>query len=410
MSHTDRSPSMSAYAGQAMPDSRLASMFAPRSTTAPISATSIGMLGAYTSDRDGVTTFSAHLRQAMLLDRPNTSITVVTAGETMDVNPPEVVHQLNSTSAGSRPAAAVLSQNDAVLVHYQDGVYGGTEGDQILDVLQWITVPVVVIIHDLHPQPSARRRFIIEMLTTSADAVVTMSETGRRILLDEYRVEPRKLIKIQHGAEFSFVRPDQSIRPRHRPRILTWGLLGPDCGVELGLRAVAQLRAVDPPVHYCVAGPLDPALDRSQANAYRASLLTLADELGIADTVEWQIGPLHAERLSDLAQRADVILLPQSPADRTASAILADAITAARPIVANGFPYATEILPDTGGGIVATEPATIADALTRIITNQRLSTNMADRNAALAPALDWTTAAGQYRQLVNVLLRRPADR
>ena len=132
---------------------------------------------------------------------------------------------------------------------------------------------------------------------------------------------------------------------------------------------------MDPPVRYCVAG-LDPALDRSQAKAYRASLLTLANELGIADKVEWQIGPLHAERLSDLAQRADLIRLLQSPADRTASAILDDAITAARPIVANGSPYATEILPDTGGGIVATEPATIADGLIRIVTNQRLCTNM----------------------------------
>ncbi|NUT33282.1 MAG: glycosyltransferase [Hamadaea sp.] len=409
MARANRSPSMSAYAGPAMPDSRLASMFAPRSTKPPVSATSIGMVGAYTSDRDGLTTFAATLRRALLVDRPNTTIAVVAAGTAMGASPPEVVHELGPTMDGSREAAAILNRNDAVIVHYQGGVYGGTEGDQILDVLQWITVPVVVIVHDLHRQPTARQRFIIEILTSSADAVVTMSETGRRILLDEFRVEPRKLMKIQHGAQLATTAsPEQDARPRRRPRVLTWGLLGPDCGIERGLRAVAQARGLSPALHYHVAGPLDPALDSSQASSYRAGLLKLADELGIADSVAWEVGPLDAERLGELARNADIVLLPQQPGDRTASAILADAIAAARPVVAADFPYAIEILTENGGGIVAAEPDEMAEALTRVVTDQRLSTRMADRNAALAPALDWTVAAGQYRQLINVLVRRPA--
>jgi polysaccharide biosynthesis protein PslF len=409
VARTDRSPSTPAYAGPAMPDRRLASMFAPRSTKPPNSATRIGMLGAYTSDREGLTTFAAALRQTMLIDRPNTTIAVVAAGIATPAQPPEVVHQLDAAAAGSRPAAAILNQNDAVILHYQDGVYGGTDGDQVLDILEWITVPVVAIIHDLHHRPTAHQRLIVEKLTSSADAVVTLTETGRRTLLDEYRVEPRKLMKIQHGAQLPAAQPPEPSM-RRRLRILTWGMLGPDCGVKLGLHAVAQVRGLTLPVHYCVTGPLDPVLDGLEARSYRAGLLDLADELGIVDCVELEIGPLDAEQLGTLTRQADVILLPQRPADRTASAVLADAITAARPIIAADFPYATEILTESGGGIVARDPNEIAKALTRIATDPQLSAHMADRNAALAPALNWKLTAGQYRQLINVLVRRPSKR
>lgn len=405
----NRSPSTSAYAGPAMPDRRLSSMFAPRSTKPPVSATSIGMLGAYVPDDDGLTTFAAELRQAMLHDRPEIVISVVSAG--VAAYAPEVVHGLDPAPAGSRPAAAILNQNDAVILHLQTGVYGGTEGDQVLEILEWLTVPVVVVIHDVRSQPTARQRFIVEVLTSSADAVVTLSETGRRILLDEYRVEPRKLMKIHHGSRLPAMAPlEKDTRPRRRPRILSWGVLGPGRGVESGLRAVAHARRLGPAQpFYSVAGPLDATLDGPQQQAFRSSLRVLADELGLTDSVEFEVGPLDNERLGALIERADIILLPQAPDDPTASSILADAITAARPIVAAGFPYATEILAENRGGIVADDPAELGDALTRVIRDPELSNAMARRNEALAPALSWPVAAGQYRQLINVLLRRPAN-
>jgi polysaccharide biosynthesis protein PslF len=404
-----RSPST--YTEPGMPDRRLAGMFAPRSTKPPVSARSIGMLGAYTPEHGGLTSFAAELRLSMLSDRPETSITVVSADGAEAGVPPEVVLRLGPAAEGSRAAAAVLNQNDVVIVHHQAGVYGGTEGDQVLEVLERLTVPVVAVIHDIWPEPTARQRFILEVLASVADAVVALSETSRRILLDEYHIEPRKLTKIQHSAGLpGAALPPPDVMPQDHPQILTWGVLGPDRGVELALRAIALIQHLSPAVHYHVAGPLDPGLHSSQAHSYQADLLNLAEELGIAESVEFELGPLDADRLGALTQQAHVILLPQGHADRTASAVLANAITAGRPIVAADFPYATQILPESGGGIVARGPREIADALARIITEPQVSATMAQRNTALAPALNSSVTAGQYRQLINALLRRSTNR
>lgn len=395
-----------AYQGPASPDRRLASLFAPRTTTTSAAVvTRVCMIGGYRPDEPGVSTYTAMLRASLCAGSADLTVDVLRTGDDSDPDDrPEVVHRVSAAADAARAAAVVMNGYDAAIIHFDRAAYAGDEGGQVLDVLQWVTVPVIVVLHDLRLTPNPQQRFIVEMLTSSADAVVALTETGRRVLLDDYRVEPRKLMVIRHGTAPA-ARP---LAPAARPMILTWGRLGPKAGVELGVAALAQLNTVRP--RYVVAGPLDPALSSADAAAYRLGLADVARRLGVADRVELTIGQLAAEPLRALVESADVILLPREHDDQAASAVLAESIAARRPVVATAFPHALEMLGDGRAGRVVphADPSALAEALGRILAQPQLRDAMVAHNTQTALDTAWPQIAGQYSQLIGAMLRRPS--
>src|SRR5262249_49938319 len=161
--------------------------------------------------------------------------------------------------------------------------------------------------------------FITEMLTSSADAVVALTETGRRALLDAYQVEPRKLMVIRHGRlPLADAAPTDAATTA--PTVLTWGRLDAATGLSLGIDALAQMRNSRRAPRYAVAGPVEPA--------YREGLVRNAEAHGVADRLVFAAGYVPAHHLAALVGAADLVLLPYVENDRTASAVLAEAVGA----------------------------------------------------------------------------------
>lgn len=389
------------YTGPATPDRRLASMFAPRSAKAPATVTRICLLGSYDASGPGLPAFMTALRDALLADRPDVTVDIVRSGhDGEDDGRPEVVCSIGSTAQDSRSAALLMNRYDAVVIHYEAGAYADEEGGQVLDILEWITVPVVCVMHEIHLAPTPRQRFITEKLTTSADAVVVLTETGRRALLDAYQVEPRKLMVIRHGRLPEAGEPPSDAAPT-APTILTWGRLHAAKGISVGIDALAQMSTSSPAPRYVVAGPVE--------NAYQESLARHAETLGVADRFEFAAGYIPVHHLATLVGAADLVLLPYADNDRTASSVLAEAVGAGKPVVSTPFPHARELLGDSRSGLLTpyADPQAMATAVTRILNDPELRTGMALHNATAAGAQTWADAASQYRQLINALFRRP---
>lgn len=404
MAPVKRPARASAYSGPATPDRRLASMFAPRSKNAPATVNRICLLGGYDAAEPGLSTFVSAMRDALLADRPGMVVDIVRVGAEASATPgggPEVVHRVGPDQADSRLAAQVMNSYDAAVIHYESAAYAHEEGGQVLEILEWITIPVVCVMHEVRLHASDRQRHIVDTLTSSADAVVVLSETGRQTLLDDYRVEPRKLMVIRHGGLPS-AGESRSTSPVSGPTILTWGRLGPAKGIDLGIAALARLRGLQPAPRYVVAGPIDPA--------YRQNLLEQAESLGVADRVEIAAGYLDRPTLSALVDSADVVLLPYAEADATSSAVLAEAVGAKKPVVSTPFPHAVELLKDDRRGILVPygDAAAMAAAIDRILTDPELRDTLAAPDATTPGTHTWALAASQYRQLINALFRRPS--
>ncbi|MFF5173314.1 glycosyltransferase [Micromonospora sp. NPDC000089] len=364
---------------------------------------SYGFLSTHPPTRCGLATFNSALAANLTADgTPGGIVRVTDRGDDLHAGP-EVVHTWSTrTQAGWRDAATALNAFDVAVVQHEYGIYPGTDGEDVLPLLRRLTVPSIVVLHTVLRRPTARQKSLLEQIVTAAGAVVTMTDTARDRLLVGYAVRPEKVSVIPHGAvEHVRVPADR----RTRPHLLTWGLLGPGKGIEWSLRALARLQDLEPTPTYTVAGRTHPKVIEHQGEAYRSGLHRLGAQLGVAHAVDYQDGYLDQQTLGRLIRSADVVVLPYDSREQVTSGVLIEAVAAGVPVVATAFPHAVELL--TGGpGLVVPhqDPAALAAAIRRILTEPGLAARLAGRVRPLAADLRWPAVAARYGALAGRLV------
>lgn len=382
-----------------------------------------GFLSTYPPTQCGLATFTAALHDHLtggaperttgvvrLLDQPSPpGPTWAASGEAGNTMPGtraagiEVVGSLVAgTRTGPRAAARLLNGYDVAIVQHEYGVYGGPDGDEVIEVIDNLHVPVIVVLHTVLTHPTSHQRYVLEAVVAAADAVVVMTTTARTRLLAGYRVDERRVTVIPHGAAAGRGAPPAI---GHRPTVLTWGLIGPGKGIEWGIAAMAELTDLDPAPRYIVAGQTHPKVLARSGEAYRDGLVAQTRGLGLADSVVFDDRYLDTESLAELVRRADVVLLPYDSREQVTSGVLIEAVAALRPIVATRFPHALELLGAGAGLLVEHRDATaIAAAVRSIITDRTVTSGMVRAAANRAPELLWPAVADRYRQLAGGLL------
>lgn len=363
---------------------------------------SYGVLSTYPPTQCGLASFSHALVDS--LSSHNDSVGVVSVVDTPEGSPQrEVRHQwVRGEAGGSAAAAAALNNCDVAIIQHEYGIYGGRDGADVLAVSRALRVPTVVVLHTVLVTPSSRQRAILEELARACVTVVTMTQTARQRLIDHYSVDPDSIRVIPHGAVDN--RPRRSEIPRQSrpadPVILTWGLLGVGKGIEWAIEAMAGLRDLRPTPRYRVVGQTHPRVIERHGESYRESLLLRARQLHVDHLVGFDARYLGRAELSQIVQQADVVLLPYDSPEQVTSGVLIEAVTAGKPVVSTGFPHARELLASGAGLVVERQdPAAMARALRRVLTEPGLAAGMAAEAGRIAPELLWPAVAEQYRQL-----------
>ncbi len=384
-------------------------------------ARTYGFLSTYPPTQCGLATFSSALLRHLTALAPGSwgGVVRVLDGRVLDgrvdgptrSTGPEVVHHLmNGVPGAVDDAAEALNRFDVAVVQHEYGIYGGRDGADVVDVLDGLRVPIILVLHTVLAFPTRGQRRVLNDVVDRADVVVTMSETAAHRLLDDYTVEqPDKVVVIPHGALTG--RPSAPARRAgRRPVILTWGLLGRGKGIEWGIEALAGLRDLTPTPLYLVAGQTHPRVLAHEGEAYRDSLRCTAAAFGVADLMEFDSTYRDVGALMDLINQADVVLLPYDSSEQVTSGVLIEALAALRPVVATEFPHASELLAGGTGLLVAhRDPAAITRALRRVLTEPGLAAHMTRKAARLAPTLRWPAVAARYRELAESLVAARAQ-
>jgi glycosyltransferase involved in cell wall biosynthesis len=314
---------------------------------------------------------------------------------------PGVVHTWPASGRqGWRAAAAALNNYDVAVVQHEYGIYPGRDGGDVLSLLHALTVPSIVVLHTVLTTPTVRQKMLLEQIAAAAGAVVTMTETARERLLRGYRVSSEKVNVIPHGAARHV---GATSKGRHRPRLLTWGLLGPGKGIEWAVRALAELQDLDPSPVYTIAGRTHPKVLEHLGDGYRAGLHRLSERLGLSAVVEFD--PVYRDELSlsRLISSADVVVLPYDSREQVTSGVLIEAVAAGIPVVSTTFPHAVELLTRGPGLLVPhRDPVALAAAVRRVLTEPGLAAALIRRNPT-ATVL-WPGVAARYATLARRLL------
>ena len=365
--------------------------------------TSYALLSTYPPTQCGLATFTSALLAH--LPEPGDRVVVVRVLDEPAPRPsPEVVQNLVAGSAASAAAAAdALNSFDVVIVQHEYGIYGGPDGQDVVALLEALYVPCIVVLHTVLAHPTPRQRAILDRVIGAASAVVTMTQTARSRLLDIYGTRPERVFVIPHGAADNRVAAS-SPPAASRPRILTWGLLGPGKGIEHAIDAMAILADRGLSARYQVAGQTHPRVLDREGEAYRRALEARARTRRVADRVHFDGRFLPADALARLIHAADVVLLPYDSLEQVTSGVLIEAVTAGKPVVSTGFPHAVELLGGGAGLLVdRQDPAGIALALQRVLIEPGLAKRMSRHSAELAPQLLWSAVASSYRDLAAAL-------
>ena len=359
---------------------------------------SFGILSTYPPTPCGLATFTAALANGLTANGADVSVVRISDGPP-SMSTPVIGELVNGSPASVAACAELLNRSDVAVIQHEYGIYGGVDGDEVVDIIEGLRVPSIVIAHTILKDPTSHQRSVLEAVAALADQVVVMSEAAAQRLCRDFDVDRRKVKTVPHGAT---IPTNTTVMRGGRPTLLTWGLLGPGKGIERVIEAMGSLNDLPGRPRYLVAGRTHPKVLAADGEAYRDARTEQARRSGVADSVCFDAGYRSVSTLTALVQSAAVVVLPYDSTDQVTSGVLVDAIASGRPVVATAFPHAVELL-NSGAGIVVghDDPDALASALRRVLTQPRLAGAMAAEARRLAPEMAWPVVAGAYLKLAH---------
>ena len=368
----------------------------------------IGLVSTYPPKICGLATFAAALEADLVLAGHRVDVVRIDdGGDPASIERPVAAELVNGKPASIRRAAGVLSRCDVAVIQHEYGIYGGADGEEVVDLMKAIDVPIIVVLHTVPLRPTPHQRSLLATIARMADRVVVMTRTAHDRLVASYPIDRSKLVTIPHGAANATAAQRAAVADvAERPQLLTWGLLGPGKGVEHVIDALALLGDLARRPRYTVAGVTHPKVFARDGDAYRRALMTRAWAGGVAASVRFDDTYRDLPALTGYVASASVVVLPYDSKDQVTSGVLVDAIAAGRPVIATAFPHAVEML-STGAGIVVPhgDPQTMSDAIRSVVTDSDRLESMAVEARRIAPSLSWSSVAAEYALLAEGLVQ-----
>lgn len=310
-------------------------------------------------------------------------------------------------------ARALNRSVDVVSVQHEYGIWGGEDGDHVLDFVQALHVPAVVTMHTVLRNPTPHQRSVLSRLAALAEATVVMSRSAANLLIREYGADADRVHVIPHGVPDVPLVDSNSVKPSlglaGRDVILSFGLLGPGKGYELAIDALPAVVADHPQALYVILGATHPELIRREGEAYRNSLKAEVDRLGMTEHVRFVDKFVALSELTHWLEAADVFVTPYPNLGQIVSGTLSYAMGAGRAIVSTPYVYAEELLADGRGVLVRPgSPPELAAALSGLLGDPALRARIGSRAFAFSRRMVWSAVGAEYRDLFARLTRQAA--
>jgi glycosyltransferase involved in cell wall biosynthesis len=360
-------------------------------------------VATYPPRRCGIATFTRDLAGAT----GEHEIAVLHPPDGPDLYPIEVQHRIRRDVRDDYVRVArSLNRSDArvVSIQHEYGIWGGDDGESVLDFVHALTKPVVTTLHTVPQDPTRGQRRVLTGLVKASSATVVMSRSAAALLGRVYGFDPGDFDVVPHGVPYlPLVEPD-TVKPRlgieTAPMILCFGLIGPGKGYESVIEAMPRVIEASPTAYYVILGATHPELLRRDGEQYRTKLMNLAAALGVEDRVVFVDRFVTRSELGRWLTAADIFITPYPNRDQIVSGTLAYAMSAGKAIVSTRYPYAVEMLEGGRGRLVAsTEPGVLAESLIELLNDDDLRRRLGRRAYEYSRTMIWPEVGTRYRSI-----------
>jgi glycosyltransferase involved in cell wall biosynthesis len=361
-------------------------------------------VSSYPPRRCGIATFTNELGR-VTGDR---EVVVLHPPEEATPYPIEVHHRirrderLDYVEVAHRLAPCV----DVVSIQHEYGLWGGEDGEAVIDFVRALPVPSVATLHTVLRDPTEHQRAILTELVARTSATVVMSQAAASVLVSRYDVDQARIEIIPHGVpDLPIV--DSSIAKAGlelagRPTILSFGLLGPGKGYELAIEALPAVVRAHPDVLYVIVGATHPDQVHSQGEAYRESLVARVARLKLGNNVRFVDRFVGRVELMRWLQSCDVFVTPYPNLDQIVSGTLSYAMGAGRAIVSTPYAYAAEVLADDRGVLVGPgSSAELAAALIGLLSDHERREAVGRNAHAYSRRMVWSSVGREHERVLD---------
>jgi glycosyltransferase involved in cell wall biosynthesis len=311
-------------------------------------------------------------------------------------------------------AAEYLNGSSAQLVSLQHefGIYGGDAGKYLSVLLCHLKKPIITTLHTILENPTRDYREAFEEVINCSQRLVTMSQTGARMLRDIYGVPESKISVIHHGVhDVPFVDSNfykEQFNVEGLTVLLTFGLLSPNKGIETALEALPDVVQKYPNTVYIILGATHPEVKKVYGEEYRLSLERKARDLQIVDNVVFQNRFVDLQELTEYVSCCDIYITPYLAKEQITSGTLAYAVGMGKAVVSTPYWYAQELLADSRGVLVDFRDVKgMANALSDLIGDSVRRNRMRKSAYEYGRTMVWREVGRQYVEMfLDVLHER----
>ncbi|MDO9593339.1 MAG: glycosyltransferase, partial [Erysipelotrichaceae bacterium] len=168
----------------------------------------IAFIGSCLPRKCGIATFSASLSQALevILGRDATSFVALNNNQHYDYSPSVIGQIEQETPDDYRKAAEMINDSavDVVSLQHEFGLFGGPDGNYIIDFLSQLQKPVVTTLHTVLENPTPGQKKTFKEVAVFSQALVVMNEMAISIMTEKYDIPRDKIHLIPHGVPDSF--------------------------------------------------------------------------------------------------------------------------------------------------------------------------------------------------------------
>jgi glycosyltransferase involved in cell wall biosynthesis len=365
---------------------------------APAKLSRVALIGNFPPRRCGIATFTCDTRDALMLASPDLAVDVYAMDDGIDISQAPIGLTMIAQDDRRAYLAAAKKINasgaDVTWLQHEFGIFGGNDGDMVLDLVDAIASPLAVTLHTLLENPSPNQRRVMNALIQKASILIVMAHKGRDILQRCYHADPSKIKVIPHGIpDLPYVLPrdaDHFSEFAGREVILTFGLLSPEKGIGDMIEAMPRIVASCPKALYVVLGATHPHIIANDGETLRQSLQTRAIQLGVEDHVLFIDAFVDLDKLTQYLQSADVYVTPYHNPNQITSGTLSYAVGLGKPVISTAYVHAQELLGDGTGVLVPfRDPVSLANAVIKLLDDDDYRADLSARAYAAGRTMTW---------------------
>jgi len=377
----------------------------------------IAVVGNYSPRQCGIATFTTDLSQSLARELPieenliNIAMDDIPQGHNYPYQVKFRIRQ--NVQSDYFWAADYLNANqyDAVIVQHEYGIYGGDDGSHILQLIQTLKMPVITNLHTVLENPTDGQRKVMKGLAKYSDRLLVMSKKAFDILSKVYGIDKKMIAFIPHGIpDATFKTPgiyNNQFGLENKDVILTFGLLGPDKGIESMIKAMPAIVKENPNAVYLILGQTHPHVLEKSGDSYRRDLQQLINKLGMNEHIVFHNQFVKLETLVQYLQTAKIYAIPYLKKEQITSGTLAYALGVGTAVVSTPFWHAEELLADGRGKLVPFDsPIEMAKEINNLLSNNQEREMMRFKAYQYGRSMIWKEVAKMHIELLSEIKER----